>query len=58
MLKTIIGTSTCSMGKGKVQETMASSTPLLMGSSSLVVVITSSLRKLVATTIGYTCEPF
>jgi hypothetical protein len=35
--------STCFMGKGKVQEAMANYVLLLMGSSSLVVVIIGAL---------------
>ncbi len=42
VLTTIIGISIDSMGKYKVQETMANSTPLI-GFGSLVVVTTSSL---------------
>jgi hypothetical protein len=51
-----IGTSTYSMGKYKVQEIMANSTPPLIGFGSLVVVTTCSLWKLVATIDAYTSE--
>jgi hypothetical protein len=43
------------MGKGKVQETMANSAPL-MGSSSSVVVATSSFRELVVIIVAYIGE--
>jgi len=58
MLKTTTNTSIGSMGKGKVQETMANSAPPLMGSSFLVVVTIGSFQELVAITTGCTCEPF
>jgi hypothetical protein len=57
MLKTTIGTSTGSMGKGKVQETMTNFAHLLMG-SSFPVMVTSLFQKLVAITTAYTCELF
>jgi len=44
------------MGKTKVQVTMTSSTPLLNGFGSLVVVTTCSFRELVAIIVAYTCE--
>jgi hypothetical protein len=44
-----IGISTYSMGKHRVQEIMASSTPPLIGYGSLMVVTTCSFQKLVVT---------
>ncbi len=55
VLTTIIGISIDSMGKYKVQETMANSTPLI-GFGSLVVVTTSSLWKRVVVVDGYIGE--
>jgi hypothetical protein len=43
--------------RGKVQKTMANSTPP-MGSSSLIVMTTCSLRKFLAIIVACTCENF
>ncbi len=56
VLTTTIDTSIGFVAKGKVQETMASFAPLLMGSNSSVVVTTGSLWELVATVVACTCE--
>jgi hypothetical protein len=58
MLTTTINTSIDYVCKGKVQKTMANSVLPLMGSSSLIVITTCSLRKLVAIIVAYTCENF
>jgi hypothetical protein len=46
------------MGKGKVQETMASSAPPLMDSGSSIVMTTSLFRELVTIVVAYTCDFF
>ncbi len=56
VLTTTTDTSIGFVAKGKVQETMASFAPLLMGSNSSVVVTTGSLWELVATVVACTCE--
>jgi hypothetical protein len=46
------------MGKGKVQETMASFAPPLMDSGSSIVMTTSLFREFVTIVVAYTCEIF